>query len=141
MKFTNLGTGMLAACLCLAFCAVDAVHSQPNLSALSTNSTPIPTDQIPKWGNFYLAETPNGLPSLVPQSGRTNLFLWARDWTGVTGNGNATPDWWFWEYFGTTVLSGTNLDSPASNGTGLAARPMARLGARNQDRRALKTQA
>jgi len=51
------------------------------------------------------------MPFIVSESGRTNLFIWAQDWTGVTENGNTTPDWWFWEYFGTTALSDTNLDS------------------------------
>ena len=51
------------------------------------------------------------MPFNISELGRTNLFVWAMDWTGVTENGNATPDWWFWEYFGTTALSDTNLDS------------------------------
>ncbi len=55
----------------------------------------------------------NCMPFTVSQSNRTNLFIWARDWTGITENGNTTPDWWFWEYFGTTALSDTNLDSQA----------------------------
>ncbi len=50
-------------------------------------------------------------PFTVPQSERGDLFLWARDWTGITSNGNQTPDWWFWYYFGTLGLSDTNLDS------------------------------
>ncbi len=51
-------------------------------------------------------------PFTVPVLGRTSmLFIRAQDWTGVTENGNTTPDWWFWEYFGTTALSDTNLDS------------------------------
>ena len=53
---------------------------------------------------------PAVMPFIVPEGGRTNLFIWARDWTGVAENGNETPDWWFWEYFGTTALSDTNLD-------------------------------
>jgi hypothetical protein len=53
----------------------------------------------------------NSTAFTVPELGRTNLFIWAQDWTGVTENGNTTPDWWFWEYFGTTILSDTNLDS------------------------------
>jgi hypothetical protein len=40
-----------------------------------------------------------------------NLFFWARDWTGVTENGNTTPDWWFWKYFGTVALLDSDLDS------------------------------
>ena len=51
------------------------------------------------------------MPFTVPMLGRANLFIWARDWTGITENGNTTPDWWFWEYFGTVALSDTNLDS------------------------------
>ncbi len=33
----------------------------------------------------------------------------------MTENGNTTPDWWFWEYFGTVTLSDTNLDSTGAN--------------------------
>jgi hypothetical protein len=33
-------------------------------------------------------------PFTVPQRGRTNLFLWARDWTGLDENDNGLPDWW-----------------------------------------------
>lgn len=55
------------------------------------------------------------MPFTVPQFGRTNLFLWAMDWTGVTENENTTPDWWFWLYFGTVALSDTNLDSQGAN--------------------------
>jgi hypothetical protein len=54
---------------------------------------------------------PTVTPFTVPTLERQNLFLRAEDWTGVTENGNTTPDWWFWEYFGTTALSDTNLDS------------------------------
>ncbi|MGD0253810.1 MAG: hypothetical protein ABSC01_14080 [Verrucomicrobiota bacterium] len=55
------------------------------------------------------------MPFTVPELDRTNLFIWARDWTGVTENGNTTPDWWFWEYFGTVALSDTNLDSTGTH--------------------------
>ena len=51
------------------------------------------------------------MPFTVPTLDRQNLFVGAEDWTGVTENGNTTPDWWFWEYFGTVALSDTNLDS------------------------------
>jgi hypothetical protein len=51
------------------------------------------------------------MPFTVQDEGRTNLFVWAMDWTGVTENGNTTPDWWFWENFGTVALSDTNLDN------------------------------
>jgi hypothetical protein len=55
------------------------------------------------------------MPFTVPTSGQDNLFLLAEDWTGVTENGNTTPDWWFWQYFGTVALSDTNLDSQGTN--------------------------
>jgi hypothetical protein len=51
------------------------------------------------------------MPFTVSQSERTKLFIWARDWTGITSGGNAVPEWWLWEYFQTTQLSDTNLDS------------------------------
>jgi hypothetical protein len=47
----------------------------------------------------------------VQNLNRQDLFLRAEDWTGVTENGNTTPDWWFWEYFGTVALSDSDLDS------------------------------
>ncbi len=56
--------------------------------------------------------TTDQTPFAVPVLDRTNaLFIWARDWTEITENGNTTPDWWFWKYFGTLDLSDTNLDS------------------------------
>jgi uncharacterized Zn-binding protein involved in type VI secretion len=56
--------------------------------------------------------TTNQVSFTVPVLDRTNnLFFWARDWTGVTENGNTTPDWWFWKYFGTVALLDSDLDS------------------------------
>jgi len=54
---------------------------------------------------------PAVLPFTVPTLERQNLFVRAEDWTGITENGNTTPDWWFWEYFQTLDLLDTNLDS------------------------------
>jgi hypothetical protein len=54
---------------------------------------------------------PAVMPFTLLTLDRQNLFLQAEDWTGVTENGNTTPCWWFWAYFGTTALSDTNLDS------------------------------
>jgi hypothetical protein len=51
------------------------------------------------------------MPFTISENSRTNLFVWAMDWTGVTENGNTVPDWWFWEYYGTTALSDSSLDS------------------------------
>ena len=50
------------------------------------------------------------MPFTIAEQGRANLMVWARDWTGITSNGNETPEWWFYEYFGTVDLSDTNLD-------------------------------
>lgn len=51
-------------------------------------------------------------PFTVAMQDRTNtLFLCARDWTGVTSNGNQIPQWWFWLYFGTVDLSDMYLDA------------------------------
>ncbi len=50
------------------------------------------------------------MPFTVSESGRTNLFIWARDWTGITSGGNETPEWWFWKYFHTVDLSDTDPD-------------------------------
>jgi hypothetical protein len=47
---------------------------------------------------------------MVPQLDRTNLFIWARDWTGITSGGNQTPEWWFWKFYHRVDLSDTNLD-------------------------------
>jgi hypothetical protein len=50
------------------------------------------------------------MPFTIAEQGRTNLMVWARDWTSVTSNGNQTPEWWFWKYFGTVNLLDTDLD-------------------------------
>ncbi|MEI6076403.1 MAG: LamG domain-containing protein [Verrucomicrobiota bacterium] len=50
------------------------------------------------------------MPFTVQNADRPILFFRAKDWTGVTENGNITPDWWLWQYFNTTALSDTNLD-------------------------------
>jgi hypothetical protein len=52
-------------------------------------------------------------PFTVQVQDRTNsLFFGARDWTGITSDGNLTiPEWWFWENFGTVDMSETNLDA------------------------------
>ena len=42
---------------------------------------------------------PTVTPFTVQNFNRQTLFLRAEDWTGVTENGNTTPDWWFWLYF------------------------------------------
>ncbi len=56
-------------------------------------------------------------PFTVEVQDRTNnLFFGARDWTGITSDGNlTTPEWWLFYYFGTVELSETNLDSSGNN--------------------------
>jgi hypothetical protein len=71
----------------------------------------------PSWdiaGEVFPTDT-NCMPFTMPQTSLTNLFFWARDWTGITSNGNETPEWWLWKYFGTVNLSDTNLDSLGNN--------------------------
>ena len=60
---------------------------------------------------FPTLDQTNIMPFAVQNFGRQTLLVKAMDWTGVTENGNTTPDWWLWEYYGTTALSDTNLDS------------------------------
>jgi len=57
----------------------------------------------------------NCMPFTLLTQNRQNLFLRAEDWTGVTENGNTTPDWWFWLYFGTTALLDNDLDSQGNS--------------------------
>ena len=53
----------------------------------------------------------NCQPFSVQNFDRPIMFYRAQDWTGVTENGNTVPNWWLWQYFGTTALSDTNIDS------------------------------
>lgn len=58
------------------------------------------------------------MPFTVPVLNRTNLFMRARDWTGIDSNNDGVPDWWVWKYFGTLSLNATNLDSGGINTLG-----------------------
>ena len=60
---------------------------------------------------FPTLDQTNVMPFAVQNSGRQTLLVKAMDWTGVTENGNTVPDWWLWEYYGTTALSDSSLDS------------------------------
>jgi len=53
----------------------------------------------------------NCAPFAIPWLGSENVFLQARDWTGLSHGGNSTPDWWLWYYFGTTNLTDNTLDT------------------------------
>jgi hypothetical protein len=84
--------------------ATDSVYEIMSEVALTNASWNIETEIWPT--------NTAAMPFTVPEGNRTNtLFFRAMDWTGVTSGGNATPDWWFWKYFGTVAISDTNLDS------------------------------
>ncbi len=68
---------------------------------------------VPNWGietEVFPGANTNTMPFNIPMAARTNLFLWARDWTSVTSLGNITPEWWFYEWFGTTNMSDYDRD-------------------------------
>ncbi|HEY5298051.1 MAG TPA: hypothetical protein VIK59_08995 [Verrucomicrobiae bacterium] len=100
LQITNVADGMASLNLMNATDYVYEIYSKTDLTATNWDieSEVFPTDTV-------------SMPFNVPQSNRTNLFLWSRDWTGVTSDGNMTPEWWFYKYFGTTELADTNLDS------------------------------
>ncbi|MGP8199558.1 MAG: hypothetical protein ACLQU4_08675 [Limisphaerales bacterium] len=51
-------------------------------------------------------------PFTVEVQDRTNnLFFGARDWTGITSDGNTVPEWWLWANFRTVDWPDTSLDS------------------------------
>ncbi|HEY1661497.1 MAG TPA: hypothetical protein VGI03_03695 [Verrucomicrobiae bacterium] len=102
LQITNLIDGMADLNLYNATDYVYAVWSTTNLSMPFTNWN-VEAEVFPS--------NTNCMPFTVQAQNRQNLFLQAEDWTGVTENGNTTPDWWFWEYYGTTDLLDTNLDS------------------------------
>jgi hypothetical protein len=106
LEITNVSNGFAYVNLHNGTNLVYAILSTTNLSTPFTNwqvETEVwPTDT-------------NCMPFNFPTFGRQDLFLRAEDWTGVTENGNTTPDWWFWLYYGTTALSDTNLDSTGNH--------------------------
>jgi alpha-tubulin suppressor-like RCC1 family protein len=52
----------------------------------------------------------NVMPFTVSMNRRNPLFLWARDWTGITNNGNIVPQWWMFYWLGVA-----GLDLPDTN--------------------------
>jgi hypothetical protein len=100
LEITNVANGLAYLNLHHATNKVYEIWSKTDLAA--TN-----------W-NIELEVSPTNttvMPFRVVQLNRPNLFLWARDWTGITSHSNTTPEWWFWKYFGTVDLSDTNLDN------------------------------
>ena len=59
----------------------------------------------------------NCQPFNLQNSGRQYLFVRAEDWTGVDSDGDGVPDWWAWEYWGTTNLPDTNADYSGNGNT------------------------
>jgi len=100
MEITNIFNGLAYANLHQATNQIYSIWSTTNLLAAWQV-------EMELWPNGQT----NALPFTVPTLARQNLFLRAEDWTGVTENGNTTPEWWLWEYFRTTALADTNLDS------------------------------
>jgi len=100
LQITNVANGLAYMNLMNGTDFVYEIYSKTDLTATNWDIA----------GEVFPTDT-NCMPFTVPELDQTNLFIWARDWTGITSNGNETPDWWFWKYFGTTDLSDTNLDS------------------------------
>ena len=101
LEITNVSGGVAYLNLHNATNQVYAITSKTNLALAGWN---IEQEVWPT--------NPAVMPFAVPVLDRTSmLFIRAQDWTGVTENGNTTPEWWFWKYFGMVGLSDTNLDS------------------------------
>ena len=106
LDITNVSNGFSYLDLHNGTNLVYAIWSTTNLLT-PFSSWQVETEVWPKNGTVISTVTPFVLQNL----NRQNLFLRAEDWTGITQNGNTTPDWWLWKFFGTTALSDTNLDS------------------------------
>ncbi|HEY1790963.1 MAG TPA: hypothetical protein VGJ73_22635 [Verrucomicrobiae bacterium] len=99
LQITNFSSGSIHGNLNGATDFVYEVYSTTNVAvARKASDWEIETELFPFGGT-------NSMPFNVSMSGRNPLFLWARDWTGITRNGNKTPDWWFYYWFGIEGLS------------------------------------
>jgi len=102
LQITNVTGDTVFANLNGATDFVYEIFSITNLSAAMVLSNwAIETEVFPNNTN---------MPFNVPMNGRNSLFLWARDWTGITSNGNTVPEWWFWYWFDTVDLLDSDLD-------------------------------
>ncbi len=92
--------------------ATDCVYAVLSSQSLGEGTT------FSNWdiGTEVFGLSTNPVPFYVSMNGRNALFLSAMDWTGITSNGNETPDWWFYYWFGVDglSLSDTNVDSWAN---------------------------
>jgi hypothetical protein len=109
LQITNVANNIVFANLNRASDAVYEIYSTTNLAVATTavSNWDIETEVFPV--------NTNTTPFNVPMNGRSNLFLWARDWTGITSDGNTVPEWWLWEYLETVNISDANLDSLGQN--------------------------
>ena len=105
LQVSNIANGNMNVNLNGATDYVYEVFSTTNLAAVpAVSNWNIETEIFP-------GASTNVMPFNVSMNGRNPLFLWARDWTGITNNGNLTPEWWFYYWFGTINLSDDDLDS------------------------------
>jgi alpha-tubulin suppressor-like RCC1 family protein/sugar lactone lactonase YvrE len=71
---------------------------------------------IPGWNietDVWAVANQNWTPCTVLMLGRTNLFIGARDWTGIDENSNGIPDWWEYEHPGVLPLVPTQQTTNA----------------------------
>lgn len=105
MQITNMADNMVFANLNGATDIVYEIYSTTNLAvaAMAVSNWDIETEVFP-------CQNTNVMPFSVYMDGRPNLFLWARDWTGITSFGNQTPEWWFFYWFGSVDWSDNDMD-------------------------------
>ncbi|HEX3627971.1 MAG TPA: hypothetical protein VH280_21380 [Verrucomicrobiae bacterium] len=108
LQITNTAGGLVYANLNGATDTVYEIYSTTNL--------PVAAAALSNWDvemEVFPGVNTNTMPFTVAMNGRDLLFLWARDWTGITSNGNLTPDSWLYYWFGIDGLSfsDTNLDT------------------------------
>jgi len=107
LQITNVSNGQMYLNLMNSTDMVYEIFSKTNLSATHWD---IAAELFPA------ASGTNCLPFVVsPATAPSSLFIWARDWTGITSEGNTTPEWWFYKYYDTVDLSDTNFDSSGEN--------------------------
>lgn len=111
LQITGISNSIASLILNNATNQVYAVWSATNLATPSTNWQVVRE-------LFPADDQTNVLPFTVA-AGQDILFLCAEDWTGVTHNGNQTPDWWFYYWFGATGLSNLLDNSLDSQGNTL----------------------
>ncbi|HEU6447731.1 MAG TPA: hypothetical protein VFV23_04765 [Verrucomicrobiae bacterium] len=105
LEITNVSAGTVFANLHNATDYVYEIWSKTDLAATNWDIE-----------NEVFPANTNCQPFTVWQSERTNLFLWARDWTGITSSGNTVPEWWFWKFYHTLDgLSDSTADSTGEN--------------------------